>query len=248
MYSAKLSNGFPTTFGTSGLLYRSNKIMYDRATDSLWHQLTGEPVVGLLAGSGYKLDFFPVVLTTWEEWVGLHPDTTVLDIETGLYSGSFYVPESNPRAIYNQYFNSPTTMFPVPFRDDRLTIKDIVLGVGIGGSYKAYPVNALRRDLVVNDVVGGTQIVVVGSAGSESARVYEAEGRRFDAPDGGALDLGPVEEVVDGDGVTWMVTEEHLVNGEDPDQKLDRIPTHMSFWFGWYQFHPDTELYTSEGE
>ena len=77
MYSAKI-NGEPTTFGTSGMLYRSNKVMYDRLTNSLWNQLTGEPVIGPLWDSGIKLDFFPVLLTTWEEWLELHPDTTVL--------------------------------------------------------------------------------------------------------------------------------------------------------------------------
>ncbi len=247
MYSANI-NGVPTTFGTSGLLYRSNKIMYDRATNSLWHQLTGEAVVGLMAESGFKLDFFPVVLTTWDEWTELHPDTTVLNVETGYYAGAFYVPESNPRSIYHQYFNSSDTMFPVPTRDDGLAAKDIVLGVGIGGRYKAYPSDALRRDRVVNDVVGGNEIVVVGSPGSESARAYASQGRRFETPDDSHLDLGPSTELVDGDGVTWLVTEDHLVNGDDPDQKLDRIPTHMSFWFGWYQFHTDTELYTVRDE
>ena len=66
MYSAKI-DGEPTTFGTSGLLYRSNKLMYDRKTESLWSSLLGEPVIGLLADSEIKLAFFPVVLTTWEE-------------------------------------------------------------------------------------------------------------------------------------------------------------------------------------
>ena len=51
MYSARV-NGQPTTFGTSGLLFRSNKLMYDRATNTLWHQFTGEPVIGELAGMG----------------------------------------------------------------------------------------------------------------------------------------------------------------------------------------------------
>ena len=51
MYSAKV-NDQPTTFGTSGLLYRSNKLMYDRATETIWHQFTGEPVIGPLAETG----------------------------------------------------------------------------------------------------------------------------------------------------------------------------------------------------
>ena len=106
MYSAKI-NGEATTFGTSGLLYRSNKLMYDRLTNSLWNQLSGEPVIGPLWDSGIELDFFSVVLTTWEEWLEFHPDTTVLARATGMYNAAFYVPEEDPRAIYYDYSTIP---------------------------------------------------------------------------------------------------------------------------------------------
>ena len=135
VYSAKI-NGEPTTFGTSGMLYRSNKVMYDRLTNSLWNQLSREPVIGPLWDSGIKLDFFPVMLTTWEEWLELHPDTTVLAQDTGVYHRSFYVPEDDPQAIYFDYFNTPQTMFPVPDRNNWLETKDIVLGVQLNGSYQ----------------------------------------------------------------------------------------------------------------
>ena len=132
----------PPHSGTSGLLSRSNKIMYDRATNSLWQQFTGEPVVGPLADSGIKLSFFPVLLTTWKEWAAEHPDTTVLSIYTGVYPRSSYRPESNPQAIYYVYFNSPDTMFPVPNRSPVLETKDVVLGLSLGDTHKAYPVRS----------------------------------------------------------------------------------------------------------
>ena len=242
MYSAKI-NGEPTTFGTSGMLYRSNKVMYDRLTNSLWNQFTGEPVIGPLWDSGIKLDFFAVLLTTWEEWLELHPDTTVLDNNTGLYPAEFYVPENDPQAIYYDYFNAPDTMFPVPDRDHRLDAKDIVLGVELNDSYKAYTVVALRDSRIVNDVVGGAEILVLGSDASEGARAYYRGGRSFKlAPGDGNAGIPSV--VVDTEGGTWRVTEEFLVNTADQSETLARIPTHMAFWFGWFQFHPDTELYT----
>ena len=115
MYSG-IVNGQKTTFGTSGLLYRSNKVMYDRATRSLWHQYTGEPIIGPLANSGIKQPFFPAVVTTWEEWLAEHPDTTVLSNQTGYYRAEFYVPEDNPQAIYYDYFTADEVMFPVWLR------------------------------------------------------------------------------------------------------------------------------------
>ena len=244
MYSARI-NGKPTTFGTSGMLYRSNKVMYDRLTNSLWNHLTREPVIGPLWDSGIKLDFFPVMLTTWEEWLELHPDTTVLDQETGLYPAEFYVPEENPQAIYYRYFNSLETMFPVPQRNDQLDTKDIVLGVQLNESYKAYSSDALRRSRVVNDVVGGEEILVLGSAASQGARAYYRGGRSFKLASNGGGHSGIPSVIVDAAGETWEVTEEFLVNTADESERLARIPTHMSFWFAWFQFHPDTELYTA---
>jgi len=69
--------------GTSGFLYRSNKLMYDRATQSLWSTMEGVPVVGPLAGQGIELRTRSVVTTTWGEWRRRHPDTQVLSLETG---------------------------------------------------------------------------------------------------------------------------------------------------------------------
>src|SRR6516162_9739222 len=68
----------PFTFGSSGLLYRSNKLMYDRLTDTLWNQFTGSPAVGPLVGSGIALTLLPVTLTTWTQWRLRHPGTQVL--------------------------------------------------------------------------------------------------------------------------------------------------------------------------
>jgi hypothetical protein len=165
VYSAKI-NGEPTTFGTSGLLYRSNKIMYDRTTLSLWHQFTGEPVIGPLADSGIKLPFFPVLLTTWGEWLDEHPDTTVLSLETGVYSPQLYPPEESPRAFYTDYFSSPDTMFPVWLRDEALAPKEVVLGLSVGDAHKAYPVKALQQVRVVNDTLGDSEVVVIASPSS----------------------------------------------------------------------------------
>ena len=225
------------------MLYRSNKVMYDRLTNTLWNQFTGEPIVGPLWESGATLDFFPVLVTTWEEWVGLHPETTVLDIDTGLYPRTSYKPEESREAIYYDYFNDPDTMFPVPNRDGRLETKEVVLGVEVNDSYKAYPVGALRDLRVVNDVVGGEEIVVLGSGSSQGARAYFRDGRSFRAMGEGGGFVGLPTVLSDADGGTWLVTEEFLVNSADESERLARIPTHMSFWFGWFQFHSDTEVY-----
>ena len=239
-------DGMETTFGTSGFLYRSNKIMYDRETLSLWNQETGQPVIGELADSGIQLNFFPTLLTTWGEWTDEHPDTTVLALDTGVSQPGRYFPEDNPNATYYEYFNTPGTMFPVWIRDDSLEAKDVVLGVNIGEATKAYPVSVLQVERVVNDTLGETNVVVLGSEISQAAKAYERGDQEFSRVEGDASTGVPMK-LVDKNGQVWDVTEEALVNVSDSSQTLPRIPTHSSFWFGWYAFYPETELYEGGG-
>ena len=239
-------DGMETTFGTSGFLYRSNKIMYDRETLSLWNQETGQPVIGELADSGIQLNFFPTLLTTWGEWTDEHPDTTVLALDTGVSQPGSYFPEDNPNATYYEYFNTPGTMFPVWIRDDSLEAKDVVLGVKIGEATKAYPVSVLQVERVVNDTLGETNVVVLGSEISQAAKAYERGDQEFSRVEGDTSTGVPMK-LVDQNGHVWDVTEEALVNASDSSQTLPRIPTHSSFWFGWYAFYPDTELYEGGG-
>ena len=242
MYSAKI-DGEPTTFGTSGLLYRSNKLMYDRKTNTLWSSLLGEPVIGELAQRDLKLDFFPVELTIWSEWLAEHPDTMVLSLSTGYYSPRFYEPETDSESIYYDYRVAAETMFPVWERDDRLDAKEEVLGLTDGGVFKAYPVMTLRGLQVVNDRVGDMEVVILASAGSSSVRVYQREGQRFGLPPVDEGKEGLPSVVVDEDGNTWTLTDEGLTDDSGRTPSLRRVPANVVFWFGWFAFHPDTELF-----
>jgi hypothetical protein len=69
------------TFGVSGLLYKSDVLMYDHQTESLWSQIQREAVTGPLAGT--RLRLLPLVHTTWQAWRAEHPKTQVLSIDTG---------------------------------------------------------------------------------------------------------------------------------------------------------------------
>ncbi len=143
-------------FGSSGFLFRSNKLMYDRETNTLWNQLTGEPVIGKLAVSKLKLKTLPVVLTSWGEWKRQHPDTKVLDVNTG-HDRPYQL-----GATYGRYFTSPGTMFPVWRQSRVLPRKARVYALQVNGIAKAYPLDALNRaGGVANDSLGGQNLVVV---------------------------------------------------------------------------------------
>ena len=217
-------------FGSSGFLFRSNKLMYDQQTKSLWHHMRGEPVVGPLADSGIRLAPRPVVTTSWREWVRQHPRTVVLDIDTG------HVRDYTPGRPYGAYYASPETMFPVFPRSSRLATKDVVFVLRLDPDRKLYPLDAFDREPVVNDVVGPTSVVVVGQRATRTVRAYERGNLRFRSGS------GPDELIAEGTGARWRIEEEALVAVAD-GRRLPRLAGHLAYWFGWFAFHPDTPVY-----
>ena len=219
--------------------------MYDRGTNTLWTSFSGEPSVGPLADSGIVLELLPVLVTTWGEWLEVHPDTTVLDDDTGVYPAAHYLPEENPESVYADYRAAPNTMFPVAQRSDLLTTKGQVLGLSVKGQARAFPLETLRDNPVINDSLGGTNLVIVTNAESGAARPYERGSHHFSLAEAVTTQMEPAY-LVDEAGRRWRMEEDALVLDKDPSQRLLRIPSHMSYWFGWYAFYPDTDVYGLE--
>jgi hypothetical protein len=200
-----------------------------------------------LADEDIKLTLLPIVLSGWADWLALHPDTLVLDRETGVYPGEFY----EPGVLYGEYFAAEETMFPIWQRSELLADKDFIYALHLDGVPTAYEVRALAADGVVNDVVGQTPLVLVAgdvltvdgfhrrsgpvtySNGGE-VRAYDRGDQIFSAgPEPGTL--------LDAVGEQWQVTEEALLGPNG--QTASRINGHLAYWFGWYAFFPDTALY-----
>lgn len=228
LYDATV-NGVHHELGTSGFLYRSNKLMYDHATQSLWSTMGGEPVVGPLVGKGIELQTLRVVTTTWGEWRKRHPGTTVLSPDTG------HQRDYAEGAAYRDYFATDQLMFGVPKLDTRLPNKAEVLALrtsGKPGEQLAIAADFLAANRVYHDRLGAQAFVVLTDA-SGANRVYESRNLRFVSWDGDA-------RARDGTGKTWQVTEDSLLG--PGGAALKRLPAHRAFWFGWYAAYPATRL------
>ncbi len=228
LYESEL-NGVVHEFGTSGFLYRSNKLMYDQATQSLWVTLLGQPVIGSLADQDLTLEHLSVVTTTWGEWRRRHPETQVLSIDTG------YSRDYGEGVAYQEYFATDELMFNVPELDDRLANKDEILGLLFpeeGDQPLAVSAEFLRQRPVYHDQVGSLDLVVLTDP-TGANRVYESKGIEFQTYDGD-------RSVEDEQGQIWAVSEDVLTG---PDgQELNRLPAFRAFWFGWYSAYPQTRL------
>jgi hypothetical protein len=225
--------GTRRTFGTSGLLYRSNKLMFDEESMSLWSTLDGAPVVGPLAGSPLRLTAHPVVTTTWGEWRQANPGTTVLSLDTG------HDRDYSEGAAYRDYFDTDRLMFRVPVLDKRLKNKDEILGLLLpaeGGGRLAVAMAAefLKRTPVYHARYGAHSLVVLTSPEGAN-RVYDAGAHRFAAWTSPAT-------VRDTAGAIWDVAEDALVRQGSSPTRLPRRTAFRAFWFGWFAQFPDTEL------
>ena len=187
------------------------------------------------AFTGVRLDFVPVVHTQWSLWREAHPDTLVLD-KRGRYLSD----------QYQSYYSSGSAgVIGESLSDGRLDQKELVVGVSSGGSTKAYPLNVLRAQPVVNDSLAGEDIIVFLHRGTDTALVYK---RRVD---GQTLTFGIGQEgaglqasLVDREtGSTWSALTGTATDGPLRGSVLQRAQSHLSFWFAWKDWNPETEVY-----
>ena len=222
-------DGVNHALGTSGFLYRSNKLMYDQATQSMWSTMRGTPVVGPLAGKGIVLDRGSVVTTTWGEWRRRHPGTKVLSLDTG------HQRDYSEGAAYRDYFANDDVMFAVPALDARLKNKDEVFTVLLAEHPDrplAISADFLASNPVHHDAIKGSAFVVLTDP-SGANRAYASEDVTFTGFDGDRT-------AQDGSGMSWTM-DEHRLTAED-GRVLHRIPAQRAFWFGWYGAFPHTRL------
>ena len=83
VFDATAEDGTQIEFGVSGLLINSNLVMYDRRDDTtLYPQMIYTGING--AYMGEQLELLPAIVTTFEMWKRMYPDSEVALSGTGL--------------------------------------------------------------------------------------------------------------------------------------------------------------------
>ena len=222
-------NGKNYELGTSGFLYRSNKLMYDKDTQTLWSTTRGTPVLGPLVDQDIELEYESVVTTTWGEWRKRHPQTTVLSLATG------HSRDYGEGVAYDNYFGTDALMFNTPFDDRRLKNKREILALRFPAAPKqqlAIDTEFLKQNPIYTNRIGVQKFVVLTDK-TGANRVYDPKAVSFSQYDGDST-------VIDVKGKRWALNESALTaeNGET----LERLPYHRAFWFGWRAAFPQTKL------
>jgi hypothetical protein len=230
-------------FGVSGRLYKSDLVMYDRTTLSMWSQIENRVIIGPLAENSPSLKRIPIDITTWEDWVAVHPDTLVLARPTNKDAVGGQPPVAQPgqRTIrlfdysedpYRWYAGVDRDTAGLEVSDTRLLNKAVVVGVEIGDG-KAYLKEDVETLGIINDEVDGVRVVVF-LTDSGQVRVFKKLSDKTLTRDDDTLS--------DGDN-QWSLEGKSLDSNQPSLEPLYSLPL---YWFAWAANHPGTALYQAE--
>jgi len=161
--------GKDLNFGVSGLIYNSNVLLYDRATQSLWSQVMKKAVIGPLQGT--TLTQLPAQYTTWGAWLKQHPESLLLSRDTGHQRDYDIGP-------YSEYRRLPVVAFATLHSDPRIPAKTWVVGVSVGEAALAVPFAELDKvaDGALDVTVGSQALQIRWDKAAQSARAFDAAG------------------------------------------------------------------------
>lgn len=229
-------------FGVSGMLRNSDMVMFDRQTESLWQQITGDGIVGTHTGSTLRV--IPSQMIPFDQFKESFPGGMVLTRETGFQ-------RDYGRNPYRGYEFGSGPIVPVsPSRATSLRPMEKLVVLKDGSGYRAYPVSRLARRGVIEEKVNGRQVVFfyspdglspvdatnmqqsrsVGSIGVFSVETGAGKIRFRKA--GGQIEDRETSSVWSVSGIA--------VAGKRKGTALRPIEHGVYFAFAWLAFKPDT--------
>ncbi|MEM7194462.1 MAG: DUF3179 domain-containing protein [Pseudomonadota bacterium] len=237
-------------FGTTGLLRKSDLVMWDRQTESWWQQFAGEAIVGDQLGK--TLQRYPSSIVAFHTFREAHPNGKVLNRDTG-HRRAY---GENPYQGYDDIDNNPFLLRePV---DGRLPAMERVIGVKMDDDHTIYPFSLFDETSLIEDDVNGHSIVVFKSGELNSALdAQQISGSRM-VPEITAFRRNTVSgenalrfSMIDGvlrdqqTGSEWNAFG-RAIKGPMAGDQLMPVDSGVHFAFAWLAFNPDTRIYSNE--
>lgn len=251
-FSAEL-DGAVLDFGTSGRLWRSNLVMWDRQYGNLWTQFTGEAIVGDRF-LGQELERVATTIQGFAEVRATDPDAYVLSRETG-HSRNY---GQNPYTGYDAEDNTPFLFQGET--DGRFAPMTRVVGFPDGDG-TAVLLDHLAEQQVVEFDDENNPVTLWWAPGAASAldrasidasRDVGQTAAFIPVVDGQELTFEPVTDPDGADDAVVRVRDTQTgsgwnlagraIDGELEGERLEAVPIDDTFWFVWAVFKPDTAL------
>lgn len=208
-----------------------NFIMKDEETGSWWQQVTGEAIFGPLKGKHLTPVFTDEL--TFAIWKREQPQGRVLSPDEQIAAKGEYAPSD---------WEDKMLRVPVATQVNAETLdkRELVAGIAVHDSARAYPVTALQKQNLIIDNLGNVPFVIVLGEDGKSIRAFD---RRVDGREREFF-LKPTLplRLVDDKGTEWDFTGAAL-SGTDAGKQLQRIQVLKDYWFDWKTYNPKTSLY-----
>ena len=228
--------GTQTTFGVSGLLYNSNLMPYDRATDSYWSQMEHQCVSGELVGT--EIEIIHVIEMDFSTLLEIYPDAQVMNLNTGFNRDYQRYPYGDYRT------NNNSLIFPVNNTDSRVPSKERVLGVVVDGQVITYRFDDFEQTSinVVQNRFNEADLVVFGSKEKNFLTAYANR-----LSDGTTLTFEAIQDALpivaqDNEGNKWSIFGE-AVEGPRTGERLPEVLNYIGYWFSWAAFNDGLTIY-----
>ena len=238
-------NGQTLDFGTSGLVRKSNFLIWDRQTETLWQQLTGRAIVGDLNDT--QLTRIPSLVTSWNDFKESYPNGIVLSNNTS--SSNDY--NQTPYVAYDDKNSLPFLFHGL--LDSRLPAMERVIGIQSDGESMVFPFSILSKVGAINYTFAGKDITVLFSPSTISVLDSKIIGESKDVGTATAFDRTvdnktlnfkkSNESIIDSEtGSTWSMTGV-AISGPMQGTQLQVVDHSIYFWFAWASFYPETLIY-----
>jgi len=198
------------TLSVSGMLWNRSLVMIDRETKSLWSHLLGRAMRGPLKGKDLQL--LSGQMTDWKTWRERHPGTTVM------------VLKRTSKAFNREFYANP---------------QRFVIGLVDGVAARAWPLDQLRKQPLVNDQLDDVPLLVWFEEESSTAYLFDRRAGdrtlRFERQDGKLIDRETAS--------VWSAQHGRAIKGPLKNTQLEPLPGIVSFRKAWKVFHPKSTYF-----
>ncbi len=234
-------NGRVLHFYLAGI-NNQNFLMRDRETGTWWQQITGKALYGPLQGTALQLVLSDEL--TFGEW------------KSEVSDGEVLVEVKKDMKEYDSDWEPKVAKLPVviSFPGSELKPRDLVVGLELDGTSRAYPWDAVLKQSPIVDHMQGVPLLIAVGPDGKSFRVFKS---RIDGRDAEFFLKGESEgdtraapkaapkswTLLDTATASEWNFQGCAISGPSQGKCLDRIPALKDYWFDWRNYHPSTTIY-----
>jgi len=225
----RTANGKTLHFYLAGI-NNQNFLMRDKETGTWWQQITGKAIYGPMKGTALELISSDEL--TFGEW------------KSEISNGQVLAAVKKDAKEYDSNWEPEVAKLPVviSFTGTELKSRDVVVGLEVGGSARAYPWATLLKQSPIIDRVQGTPLLIAVGPDGKSFRAFVS---RVDGKDAEFFLQNGTKDwaLIDTTTASQWNFQGCAISGPSAGRCLDRISALKDYWFNWRNYHPDTTIY-----